>query len=169
MSMWIISRGVELLILLDVRSIRDLKVCSADWFSSHHKARLGKTNIRIYFIFKFDISGLLNHVVIAIADRIRGCCEGKRRERDGRGGGERERKRGARGERVWSVSRQTDEKGEGRREEKEGWKKKGESEGERDEEGEGGEGETEGGKKEIEEEQRGEEKGRVEERGVEGG
>ncbi|GJX36869.1 hypothetical protein Tco_0248426 [Tanacetum coccineum] len=41
----------------------------------NNSARLSNKFGRFYFSFKFGISGLLHHVVTAIADRIRGCQE----------------------------------------------------------------------------------------------
>ncbi|GJU39602.1 hypothetical protein Tco_1192559 [Tanacetum coccineum] len=75
MSMWIISRGGVLLILLGLgyRVLIDLILHRS---SINNSARLSNKFGGFYFIFKFGISGLLHQVITAIADRIRGCQEG---------------------------------------------------------------------------------------------
>ncbi|GJY64789.1 hypothetical protein Tco_0466249 [Tanacetum coccineum] len=69
MSLWIISRGVVLLILLmEYKVLRDFLLHRS---SINNSARLSNKFGEFYFSFKFGISGLLQHVVTAIADRIR--------------------------------------------------------------------------------------------------
>ncbi|GJV43874.1 hypothetical protein Tco_1428410 [Tanacetum coccineum] len=70
MSMWIISRGDVLLILLGLgyRVLKDLILhCS----SINNSASLSNKFKGFYFIFKFDILDLLHQVITTIADRIR--------------------------------------------------------------------------------------------------
>ncbi|GJR92588.1 cyclin [Tanacetum coccineum] len=70
MSMWIISRGVVLLILLmEYKVLRDFLLHRS---SINNSARLSNKFGGFYFSFKFDISGLLHHVITTIAYRIRG-------------------------------------------------------------------------------------------------
>ncbi|GJR38699.1 hypothetical protein Tco_1214383 [Tanacetum coccineum] len=60
MSMWIISRGVVLLILLmEYKVLRDFLLHRS---SINNSARLSNKFGGFYFSFKFDISGLLHHV-----------------------------------------------------------------------------------------------------------
>ncbi|GJV40760.1 hypothetical protein Tco_1419200 [Tanacetum coccineum] len=69
MSMWIISRGVVLLILLmEYKVLRDFLLHRS---SINNSARLSNKFGGFYFSFKFDISGLLHHVITTIAYRIR--------------------------------------------------------------------------------------------------
>ncbi|GJV77933.1 hypothetical protein Tco_1509517 [Tanacetum coccineum] len=69
MSMWIISRGVVLLILLmEYKVLRDFLLHRS---SINNSARLSNKFRGFYFSFKFDISGLLHHVIMTIAYRIR--------------------------------------------------------------------------------------------------
>ncbi|GKA27311.1 hypothetical protein Tco_0713479 [Tanacetum coccineum] len=69
MSMWIISRGVVLLILLmEYKVLRDFLLHRS---SINNSARLSNKFGGFYFSFKFDISGLLPHVITTIAYRIR--------------------------------------------------------------------------------------------------
>ncbi|GJU25111.1 hypothetical protein Tco_1163732 [Tanacetum coccineum] len=69
MSMWIISRGVVLLILLmEYKVLRDSLLHRS---SINNSARLSNKFGGFYFSFKFDISGLLHHVITTIAYRIR--------------------------------------------------------------------------------------------------
>ncbi|GJV11469.1 hypothetical protein Tco_1353010 [Tanacetum coccineum] len=63
--MWIISRGVVLLIVLRGFLLHRSSI--------NNSASLSNKFGEFYFIFKFGISGLLDQVVTAIADRIRGC------------------------------------------------------------------------------------------------
>ncbi|GJR81576.1 RNA-directed DNA polymerase [Tanacetum coccineum] len=70
MSMWIISRGVVLLILLmEYKVLRDFLLHRS---SINNSARLSNKFGGFYFSFKFDISGLLHQVITTIAYRIRG-------------------------------------------------------------------------------------------------
>ncbi|GJZ72946.1 hypothetical protein Tco_0637092 [Tanacetum coccineum] len=71
MSMWIISRGGVLLILLELgyRVLIDLILHRS---SINNSAILSNKFGGFYFIFKFGISGLLHQVITTIADRIRG-------------------------------------------------------------------------------------------------
>ncbi|GJZ57611.1 hypothetical protein Tco_0613105 [Tanacetum coccineum] len=69
MSMWIISRGVVLLILLmEYKVLRDFLLHRS---SINNSARLSNKFGGFYFSFKFDISGLLHQVITTIAYRIR--------------------------------------------------------------------------------------------------
>ncbi|GJT72002.1 retrovirus-related pol polyprotein from transposon TNT 1-94 [Tanacetum coccineum] len=69
MSMWIISRGVVLLILLmEYKVLRDFLLHRS---SINNSASLSNKFGGSYFSFKFGISGLLHHVITIIADRIR--------------------------------------------------------------------------------------------------
>ncbi|GJZ67553.1 L-lactate dehydrogenase B-like protein [Tanacetum coccineum] len=68
MSMWIISRGVVLLILLmEYKVLRDFLLHLSSINSS---ARLSNKFGGFYFTFKFGISSLLHQVITTIADRI---------------------------------------------------------------------------------------------------
>ncbi|GKA41682.1 hypothetical protein Tco_0734342 [Tanacetum coccineum] len=71
MSMWIISRGGVLLILLGIeyRVLIDLILHRS---SINNSASLSNKFGGFYFTFKFGISGLLHQVITTIADRIRG-------------------------------------------------------------------------------------------------
>ncbi|GJU42023.1 hypothetical protein Tco_1194980 [Tanacetum coccineum] len=69
MSMWIISRGVVLLILLmEYKVLRDFLLHRS---SINNSASLSNKFGGFHFIFKFGISGLLHQVITTIADRIR--------------------------------------------------------------------------------------------------
>nr|GEY28476.1 hypothetical protein [Tanacetum cinerariifolium] len=70
MSIWIISRGDVLLILLGLgySVLRDLILHRS---SVNNSASLSNKFKGFYFIFMFGISGLLHQVITAIADRIR--------------------------------------------------------------------------------------------------
>ncbi|GJU81663.1 hypothetical protein Tco_1284028 [Tanacetum coccineum] len=69
MSMWIISRGVVLLILLmEYKVPRDFLLHRS---SINNSARLSNKFGGFYFSFKFGITGLLHHVITTIAERIR--------------------------------------------------------------------------------------------------
>ncbi|GJR58707.1 retrotransposon protein, putative, ty1-copia subclass [Tanacetum coccineum] len=71
--MWIISRGVVLLILfwLGYKVLIDLLLAPS---SINNSASLSNKFGGFHFIFKFGISGLLHQVITIIADRIRGRC-----------------------------------------------------------------------------------------------
>ncbi|GKC13023.1 hypothetical protein Tco_1009805 [Tanacetum coccineum] len=69
MSMWIISRGVVLLILL--MEYKVLKDSFLHRSSINNYASLSNKFGGFYFSFKFGISGLLHQVITTIADRIR--------------------------------------------------------------------------------------------------
>ncbi|GJW46558.1 hypothetical protein Tco_0078204 [Tanacetum coccineum] len=69
MSMWIISRGVvPLILLMEYKVLRDFLLHRS---SINNSARLSNKFGGFYFSFKFDISGLLHHVIMTIAYRIR--------------------------------------------------------------------------------------------------
>ncbi|GJY55783.1 hypothetical protein Tco_0454898 [Tanacetum coccineum] len=69
MSLWIISRGVVLLILLmEYKVLRDSLLHRS---SINNSASLSNKFGGFYFSFKFGITGLLHHVIITIAERIR--------------------------------------------------------------------------------------------------
>ncbi|GJT63338.1 hypothetical protein Tco_1006871 [Tanacetum coccineum] len=69
MSMWIISRGVVLLILLmEYKVLRDSLLHRS---SINNSASLSNKFGGFYFSFKFGITGLLHHVITTIAERIR--------------------------------------------------------------------------------------------------
>ncbi|GKA43928.1 hypothetical protein Tco_0736652 [Tanacetum coccineum] len=69
MPMWIISRGVVLLILLmEYKVLRDFLLHRS---SINNSARLSNKFGGFYFSFKLGITGLLHHVITTIADRIR--------------------------------------------------------------------------------------------------
>ncbi|GJR11337.1 hypothetical protein Tco_0793989 [Tanacetum coccineum] len=70
MSMWIISRGVVLLILL--MEYKVLKDSFLHRSSINNRASLSNKFGGFYFSFKFGITGLLHHVITTIAERIRG-------------------------------------------------------------------------------------------------
>ncbi|GJS63590.1 retrovirus-related pol polyprotein from transposon TNT 1-94 [Tanacetum coccineum] len=69
MSLWIISRGVVLLILLmEYKVLRDSLLHRS---SINNSASLSNKFGGFYFSFKFGITGLLHHVITTIAERIR--------------------------------------------------------------------------------------------------
>ncbi|GJW13775.1 hypothetical protein Tco_0017908 [Tanacetum coccineum] len=78
MTMWIISRGVVLLkiLMMGIEYLEILKPQNSLHRSSiNNSASLSNKFRGFYFIFKFGISGVLHHVVTAIANRIQELLE----------------------------------------------------------------------------------------------